>query len=124
MAQQTNQRKNDVDRSMTSFTPEPWSVKETSIPGYALLQAGTLKGNFASVSVQLPTADAQRAVDCVNGCAGLNPAAYRAVVEALKNTRAFLKGQINGKRFRPDDIDAAEHGLREVQSALTLAEQP
>ena len=49
----------------TRHTPEPW--KEQEIPVTLYKQA-----------------DYDRARSCVNGCAGLNPEAYRQVVEALQ----------------------------------------
>ena len=70
-----------------SHTPEPWTHNHHAIDGSSLdnanssIELARFKSRF----------NAQRAVDCVNGCAGLNPAAYRACIGVLK---AVVSGQV------------------------------
>ena len=52
---------------MTAWTKEPWEWQQEPLQ--------TLENR-------------KRAISCVNGCAGLNPAAYRACVEALQKLLA------------------------------------
>lgn len=65
---------------MSEYTKERWELND--------LTCEIRAGNTIVVSAQDPAltiGDATRIVEAVNGCAGLNPAGYRAVVEALRN---------------------------------------
>ena len=79
-----------------SHTPEPWHIEEGDI--------FSSEGNIANVfgadgSHPQAAANAARIVSCINGCAGLNPASYRQVVEALNDTLTFLLAYIkSGQR--------------------------
>ena len=71
-------------------TPEPWklwldeSITE-GLPAVVAEHPITHKGKFFVAQCNtIP--DTQRIVACVNGCAGLNPTAYRELVEATKQT--------------------------------------
>ena len=74
-----------------SHTPEPWiTVPENAMPA-GTWNIGT-EQDSGSIGITYPgtlgvdaaKSNAARIVACVNGCAGLNPAAYRQVVEALQ----------------------------------------
>ena len=78
-----------------SHTPEPWKV----VPGINHYGAAITAGDTIIAEVYAPSgyaiprvremdeqnANAAHIVACVNGCAGLNPAAYRECVEVLQN---------------------------------------
>ena len=75
-----------------SHTPEPW--KEVEYNDYELTQTGSIRGanNQCVVSprqgvvgrnLEESEANAARIVAYVNGCAGLNPAAYRECIKTL-----------------------------------------
>src|SRR3990167_4110354 len=80
---------------MSQHTPEPWEVTNP-IPFLAPVISTPTAGGIAVMrcredgsihtTVDLGTAqgNASRIVACVNGCADLNPTAYRECVEALK----------------------------------------
>ena len=122
---------------MTSFTPEPWTVVERTGDyfidglghGVASLHAS------GGASNRSPLANAARIVACVNACtrfstewlqehagdylwkhaqdcAGLNPMAFREVVEALTN----LRGKYYGVMLNEDKA--------KVDAILAHAEQP
>lgn len=60
----------------------------------------------------------------VNGCAGLNPAAYREVVEALKAIQqGFQDGSITWAKPRQADTDPYHPANTLMCNALTFAEQ-
>ena len=67
-------------------TQEPWRISKDEENGDRLI----VDENIGSTICKRPCLeDAERIVACVNGCAGLDPAAYRECVEALRavNTR-------------------------------------
>ena len=64
-------------------TKEPWRIELGVIIGADDIELGALDGHENYERCQI---DKVRIVACVNGCAGLNPAAYRECVEALKRT--------------------------------------
>ena len=73
---------------MSVWTQEPWKLTLTPLGAKGLTKAVVIRNTTRMISdfgrsAQAET-DALRVVDAVNGCAGLNPSAYRAVVEALK----------------------------------------
>ena len=75
-----------------SHTTEPWKkAQDIQLAGFWL--SG---GNEA-------TANTERVLACVNGCAGLNPAAYQQVVAALKNA-VWLTG------VEDDHLEWMRHG--------------
>lgn len=67
---------------MSQHTPEPWTENEKADGTRRRIvhaDAGV------AICVVPHQANATRIVAAVNGCAGLNPAAFREVVEALKS---------------------------------------
>lgn len=52
---------------------------------------------------------AARALACVQGCAGLNPAAYRECVEALKDAEVVLRTRKVDRRVHHIVIEALAH---------------
>ena len=70
---------------MSQWTKEPWGKKKHHEGIYGA--DGTLiNGASCDCALNLDTSEANEAriVACVNGCTGLNPAAFRECVEALK----------------------------------------
>ena len=53
---------------------------------------------------------------CVNGCAGLNPAAYRQVVEALKKAQEDINWMMNNLQL------LKPHAVEYIADALAMAE--
>lgn len=66
-----------------THTKEPWMVVK-SASGKALI-LGEEYDNGRRVVASVYEDDAHSIVDCVNACAGLNPAAIPDVVEALRH---------------------------------------
>ena len=71
-----------------SHTPEPWKKSHNGRDLELIVQE---RAGFNMVIAELKhpdiggeLANAARIVACVNGCAGLNPAAYREIIEAAK----------------------------------------
>ena len=98
-------------------TPGTWSYWPKCLrDGGMITQDGT--GVHVAVPVLYPhtpettEANAARIVECVNGCEGLNPAAYREVLAALESIVELL-----GEDFYWD------HGtvMAEVHDAITQA---
>lgn len=110
----------DATKSKRCWTPEPWP--EPSNDPFDDEGKPTHQSTDKKV-IALRPEDYERARVCVNGCAGLNPIAYRPVVEALKILRESCTG-------RGCWCTAAEEGLTDhgsacesAQNALALAEQ-
>ena len=102
------------ERATMNHTPEPWEVRQhgTNLgigAGHSLLAHWLAEDNEKGDKCR---ANAARIVACVNGCAGLNPAAFRACIDAL---RAMLDEHADCKGCEASDI---------AFKALTLAEQP
>lgn len=87
-----------------NHTPEPWEVRfdKESIPPYSITNSSDydvadvygwtlVKFNESKPSIEVEKANAARIVACVNGCAGLDPDAYREVVEALEEARDMIE---------------------------------
>ena len=95
---------------MTEYTRIPWfnhnGIIETD---YAPRGAVICQINEATTKWE---ANAQRIVDCVNGCAGLNPLAYEEMYKALK---AFVAP---GHLFSESD-----YRYKDAIKALTKAEE-
>lgn len=66
-----------------AHTPEPWKIGNRGMIYTDDLRVAIVEP-CKDASIEEQAANATRIVACVNGCAGLNPAAYRQVVEALK----------------------------------------
>ena len=90
-----------------SHTPEPWK-KGTTHPYVDYPESIT--------ALDVPEADYDRALLCVNGCAGLNPASYRACIKLLHK---WVNTYGTDRTYVEKDELA-----RETVHALTLAEQP
>ena len=81
---------------MSQHTKEPWHDSDHPLDN--------VSGVFESIGI--PFEDWKRAVQCVNGCTGLNPTAYRECVEALK---LIVQDW--------EDDDQATHGLAGIVGA-------
>ena len=75
---------------MTTHTPEPWEVQY--VPWTGTIDCKIVGHHTSIITTMNATrleprevmeADAARIVACVNGCAGLNPAAYRMCIDVL-----------------------------------------
>lgn len=98
---------------MTAHTPEPWQSDRNCVfvqPGavrWWIANTNTIRGAsgyYASPIAEAETeagiapkhecasADAARIVECVNACAGLNPAEIPALIEAAEIAHAQLIG--------------------------------
>ena len=118
-----------------SHTPEPW--KEVEYSDYEIKQAGSIRGfnNQCVVSprqgvvgrnLEESEANANRIVACVNGCAGLNPAAYRECVEALTAIIARINGEFDNPALLKQGLlglDSLEGMKRMAEHVLAQAEQ-
>jgi len=90
---------------MSQHTKEPWKVDNQ----YPTLLVNSRNRTIGSLKQEV---DATRIVACVNACAGLNPSAYREVVEALKDAQAALD--------HPEDHEWAS---KRITNALTHAQE-
>ena len=79
------------EKRTMSHTPEPWK-QGTNYPGRVLSVPTNRSVAECGLDTDQPSeeelANAARIVACVNGCAGLNPASSREVVEALHSLLA------------------------------------
>ena len=74
-----------------NWSPEPWQhIWKHDTHRVARDSKGRMKGN-----VTLSLDDYDRALACVNGCAGLDPTAYRAVVDALGSLVEFAHAALS-----------------------------
>ena len=96
------------------YTPTPWEVD----PDYDWVrdENGKVVANCTGHDSQ--RANAQRICACVNGCQGLNPSAYKEVVEACKMLIEHMTIPI-GAIGRPYLADVK----RATQQALAKAEE-
>jgi hypothetical protein len=82
-------------------TPGPWKVHSEN-PNIVNMQAPAKRGGgymYAACGgsdILGNAANAARIVACVNGCEGLNPAAYREVLDALEGILDILPDSIMG----------------------------
>ena len=101
-----------------SHTPEPWEIGHYQKSGYDIWLGNNLeheKINRRAGKVNLRTiANATRIVSCINGCAGLNPAAYREVINNLKAVIYTLE---------QPNAHISHLSLESLKHALTSAEQ-
>lgn len=80
------------------WTAEPWKLNKWGNVYSGKNIDNTLTVNGMALTSSLTkeaVANTQRIIACVNGCAGLNPMAYREVVEALQEVldeHAYCKG--------------------------------
>lgn len=90
---------------MSEHTPEPWYVHAVFVaskraPKTWRLTRDEFKANPDPIGEVPNLADAQRAVACVNACAGIDDPA-----DTLAKVRALL-GQLSDARGKPDDLQA------------------
>ena len=116
-----------------SHTPEPWhwvsdgheiDILTFKSPGYygnpeLYSVSGQPVLTCGEYDITNNREDAIRLIACVNGCAGLNPAAYREVVEALKLAIQEVQ-EAGGNR----SIDLDGQWLSSAIAALAHAEAP
>lgn len=74
---------------MNQWTSEPWPENGQMYAKGDLFKRPQEGGVFDVM------ANRKRASHCVNGCAGLNPEAYREVIEALKQAREIIYGEFS-----------------------------
>ena len=102
-----------------SHTPEP--IEVTILPSGAF---HITNSSNAPRSVAEQGELAARIKACINGCTGLNPAAYRDVVEALQHALLIFGTPSNGVYRVPAEPVLTET-LNTFKQALALAtEQP
>ena len=113
-------------------TPEPWKVLKDSemAPADVWIVPSTYQDHTDHAIAEMSAAydclsDAARIVAAVNGCAGLNPAAYRQVVEALKACLPLVKNHYRECKERGRMQPYEETCGYQAEQALTHAqEQP
>lgn len=108
-----------------SHTPEPW---ETNVSDQAkndeweIFHTGA-DGETHWIAEFVNKDDAHRIVACLNGCAGLNPAAYREVVEALREfSTLFEQGYFENALTMPSGKRIVLGVKDKVKQALAHAE--
>ena len=79
-----------------SHTPEPWKTDRTSSKSLDDEWEIFTESPINFIAEFIEKNNAQRIVACVNGCAGLNPAAYRACVEALRKAHSTISDECEG----------------------------
>ncbi len=100
-----------------NHTPEDWVVGNLGMVYSADLVTAIADLQVepdSKITLEQMNANAERIVACVNGCAGLNPAAYRSVVEALKDLLPMAEALHEVPPIRAN----------RAKQALALAEQP
>lgn len=67
----------------------------------------------------MPPVDRKRMIACINGCAGLNPAAYRDCVKALQAALPYVLHD-----FRPEEgIQKQMAVVHQIQAALANSQE-
>ena len=94
---------------MTAWTKEPWP-KDT-------IEAVKFFKDDGTYLVELTEDDYYRARDCVNGCAGLNPAAYKECITVLQALESVLSSR-GVKDWFPINMRQA------IQAALAASQEP
>lgn len=107
-------------------TPEPWIVEKDR---ESISTSGPCRymADYCQEAIDKKTirSNAARIVACVNGCQGLNPAAYRQVVEALTAIVARINGEFDNpalEKYGMLELDSLEGIKRIAQQALTAQE--
>ena len=106
-----------------SHTPEPWKIEPCKCGGDGC--HSWLIAEPIMTDSRMQKADAARIVSCVNGCQGLNPAAYKQVVEALTAIVARINGEFDNPaldKYGMLEVDSLEGLKRIAQQALARAE--
>ena len=85
---------------MNQHTQEPWEDSQIDE-----LLHGCMNNNFTTRTI----ANRHRTLACVNGCADLNPTAYREVVEALKALLRYAIFVGTTEQFRTQAQHAVQH---------------
>jgi len=90
---------------MKGYTKGEWSIKAQNKPQHPLrvyTTINSLEYDIADIFIAAPNhpggteANAQRIVNCVNGCEGINPKAVKGLYEALKVLTNFDEHGGNG----------------------------
>lgn len=104
-----------------THTPEPWKVVGTEIAARQTqdLDAGVVAGMSINYSQPMREANATRIVACVNGCAGLNPTAYRELVDAVADILPAAESAL--VRMKADGIDDTRNAKAIARVARTRA---
>lgn len=111
---------------MSQWTKEPWLVANGD--NGIIVKDGEWERHICSHGrggndkdfIAEGQANMRRIVACVNGCAGLNPAAYRECVAALKTLSDEIKNLITEHTL---PLDALLHpSMTKAHAALTHAE--
>ena len=105
-----------------SHTPELWKIGNRGMIYSDDLQVAIMEP-CKDASIEEQAANAARIVACVNGCAGLNPAAYREVVEALREfSTLFEQGYFENALTMPSGKRIVLGVKDKVKQALAHAE--
>ena len=97
-------------------TPEPWTLTHR-MDTYHVGNDKVKHTIMDSESNHFPcNVDVTRIVSCVNGCQGLNPAAFRAVVEALKASADFIDAHLPNRRDEYQDFTQADRALTAAEA--------
>jgi len=104
-----------------SHTPEPWCIDRFhGRPGWIAPLSNpdgksicNIDGG-SSYSDEVSEANAQRIVDCVNGCEGVNPAAAPELLQVLESFPGFLAGTEEGDAWieRKNELVAKAKGWK------------
>ena len=100
-----------------SYTPEPWKIGNRGMIYTDDLRVAIMEP-CKDASIEEQAANAARIVSCVNGCQGLNPAAFRAVVEAL----TAIVARINDEFDNPALVKQGFLGLDSLEGMKRIAE--
>lgn len=125
----TRGRESAAPAAPQQHTPEPWRVVPRPAADHSVVIESTERVNVAFVPAKtqadgLPTAapNAARIVACVNSCAGLDPAAIPALIEAAERMPAAcssLMDELTGKQATDWGlVNDALCGLRAALAAV------
>ena len=96
-------------------TPEPWYVHNQSIYG------NEENGYICTWSGR--SADAQRIVDCVNACKGINPVAVPDLLEACKGALSVITDILKRDNLPIEEYEAlVNEGIR-LKQAIAKARE-
>jgi len=108
---------------MKGYTKGEWSVKAQNKPQHPLrvyTTINSLEYNIADIFIAAPNhpggteANAQRIVDCVNGCEGINPKAVKGLYEVLTEIKLVWPGLDQDIKF-PHLDEVIQRALAEAE---------
>jgi len=107
-------------KTSSAHTPAPWSIHPVRVDTVHQHDSVVVHASSDNLDVIVSgdksEANAQRIVDCVNACEGINPEAAPELLAALRIVRSPYKDGVSDKQYTESEIH------RIVDTAIAKAE--